>query len=189
MDLLGALGSLLGGGAAGGLIGLAGTWLKAREERETKRLDHAHELSMRELSMKEMEREADLRLRQTEAEVAGELAVAQEVAAGQAQVASYGNDRATYSSGWKGLLSGWVGALAAFMMALVDFARGMIRPMLTVYLIAILSTVALYLYKLTAAQSIPADRAWELLSMVVTDIAFLASTAVTWWFGSRPNKR
>lgn len=195
MEFLTAISSLIGGGAAGGLIGLAGTWLRGREERETKRLDHAHAQAMRGLDLKELEREAELKLRQTDAEIAGakakatgELAIAQEVAAGQAQTASYDADRATYSSGWADKLKGAWGGAAAFMLASVDAMRGAVRPLLTVYLIGVLTLIAVYLYRLGAVQSVDAAVAWPLLARVVDDFAFLAATATTWWFGSRPNR-
>ena len=195
MEILATLGSLLTGGAAGGLIGLLGTWLRGREEREAKRIDHAHQLEMRRIDLEEMSREADLHLRQTQAEIdgqkakaAGELAIAQEVAAGQAQVASYAADRATYSAGWAGKLKGAWGGVIAFLLALVDVARGLIRPILTVYLVMVLTAISLHLYRLSVIQTVQSEQAWALLAQVVGDIAFLTSTAVTWWFGSRPNQ-
>lgn len=176
--MLDAVLNLFGGGVLGGLVGLAGTWLKAREERAKLELQHQHQKDMRELDLREMEREAELRLKQTETEFAGKQAIAEteaeaatEVAASEVQAASYRHDKAAYGGGW------------------VDSLRGAMRPVITVYLLAVLSLVAWKLYGLEGMGGADATAQWLLFSDVVRDIVFLAVVAVTWWFGSRPNSR
>lgn len=176
--MLDAVLNLFGGGVLGGLIGLAGAWLKAREERAKMELEQQHQKDMRQLDLQEMQAEADLKLRQTETEFAGKQAIAEteaeaamDVAASQALTASYKHDKATYG------------------IRFVDAIRGLMRPVITIYLLGILSLIAWQLYGIEAIASIDAQTAWKLFSDVVRDATFLAVTAVTWWFGSRPNSR
>lgn len=170
--------NLFGGGVLGGIVGLFGTWLKAREEREKLKVEHEHRKAMRQLDLQEMQAEADLKLRQTETEYAGKQVIAEteanaamDVAASKALTASYRHDKASYG------------------IRFVDATRGLMRPIITVYLLAIMSLIAWKLYGIEAIAGIDANTAWKLFADVVRDATFLAVTAVTWWFGSRPNQR
>jgi hypothetical protein len=173
--LLAALGSAVSGGLLGGLVGLAGNWLKASEERKLIAVKQAHELAMREATRAEMELEATLALRRTEAEYAGLQSIAQteaeaarEVSANSLVSASYRHDRASYGGGW------------------VDTARGIMRPFITLFLLLVMTTIAWHLYRMEAIAAIAPADAWHLFAVVVQDATFLAVTATTWWFGSRP---
>lgn len=173
--ILAAIGGLASGGLLGGAVGLFGTWLKGREEREMFKLKNAHDLAMREASRAEMELEHTLRLRQTEEEFAGKMAIAEteanaamEVAASQALIASYGHDATRYGGG------------------LVDAVRGLMRPAITLYLLAVMSVIAWNLYQMNAIEQVQPSEAWRLFALVVQDAVFLCVTAVTWWFGTRP---
>lgn len=187
----------IGSGVLGGVVGLVGTWLKSREEREQKKLDHQHALEMRTLDLKEMTHEAELALRQTKTELAGKQAIAQteadaarDVAAADTQQASYRHDRITYAKGVLGALAGGLGNFMRALLVFVDVIRGLMRPTITLYLLIVESAIAWMLYKvLSTLGGIPASQVAELLVMVVSGVIFLTTTAVTWWFGTRPNSR
>lgn len=87
-------------------------------------------------------------------------------------------------------MSGWWADLWRGLLVAVDVARGLMRPGITAFLLVIETLVAWHLYQLVhALGGVPADQAWPLLEQVILSVTFLASTAVTWWFGSRPNQR
>lgn len=183
--------------AGGGLIGLVGTALKQWQERKEREADRAHQIAMRQVDLAEMEKEAQLRLRQTETEIAGrrevaniEAQAARDVAAAATQQASFAHDKATYTGGAvMRLLRGFWGGLAAFMLVLVDVARGMIRPATTVYLLGALSLIAWQLHTLVQALGgLTPEMAWPLYTRVVDAIVFMGMTALTWWYGASPNR-
>lgn len=169
------LSDIASGGLLGGAVGILGTWLKGREERELLKIKQGHELAMREASRAEMELEATLSLKQTEAEFAGKQAIAQteadaakEVAAASLMSASYQQDRASYG------------------IKAVDAIRGLMRPLITLYLLGVMTAIAWHLYNLDVIAAVSPGEAWSLFSVVARDATFLAVTAVTWWFGTRP---
>lgn len=169
---------LFGSATGGGLFGIVGSWLKGREERRKMELEFDHEQTMRRLTQEEMRLEADLAIQQTEAEFAGKQAVAEteaeaakDVAASELMAASYQHDKATYGGG------------------LIDSIRGAMRPMITTYLLIVISMIAWKLFAIDDVFAAAPGDARALLGQVVQDMVFLAVTAVTWWFGTRPNSR
>lgn len=188
--------------AGGGLVGLIGTAIKQYQERKEREADRQFQLQMRDKDLAEMKEEAALRLKQTETEIAGQKSIAQteadaarDVANAATQRASYEHDEAKYATGsWIGnVLRGFWGGLAAFMMVFVDFARGMIRPTTTIYLLAIESYIAWLLYQLLQALGglglLTPDQVFSLFREVVLSIVFLSATALTWWYGASPNRQ
>ncbi len=187
---------ILGSAAGGGFIGLIGTAIKGFQEYKDRQAQRQHELDMRRIDQEDMRIEADLAIQQTEAEFAGkanlaniEGAIARDVAASELQATSYENDKATYSTGATGTLTGSISNLIRGLLVLVDVVRGMMRPGITIYLIVIESLICYQLYQLLLKfEVLPADEALKLFIVVVNSVVFLTSTAVTWWFGSRPNR-
>ena len=156
---------------SGGILGLIGTgvhaFVRVKEIREKNR----HELEMRRLDLEEIEREAELRMRETEIQLAGqerlatiEADAARDVADVEALKAAYQADRATYG------------------IRFVDAIRGLMRPTITVYTLVLMTWIGWLLYK-SQGETIP--QAAALWSDIVNAIIMLTTTAVTWWFGSR----
>lgn len=169
---------LLGSATGGGLFGIVGTWLKGREERAKMKLEFDHEQAMAAQRQEELRLEADLALQQTEAEFAGKQAIAEteaeasmDVAASQLRAASYKHDRATYGGG------------------IIDGVRGAMRPLITVYLLIVVTVIAFQMLGIDDLFATAPDEARAVVKQVVQDVVFLAVTAVTWWFGTRPNSR
>jgi hypothetical protein len=76
------------------------------------------------------------------------------------------------------------------LLVLVDVTRGMMRPGITIYLLVVESAICYYLYQLVLKFNLlPAEQALPLFITVVDSLVFLTATAVTWWFGSRPNQQ
>jgi len=79
--------------------------------------------------------------------------------------ASYENDKATYQGA-----------------GMVDTIRGLVRPTLTAFLVAVAAIIALWAFKRVSLDSVTVD---EIAKFSVEICLNLASMAVTWWFGSR----
>lgn len=188
---------ILGSAAGGSLIGMVGTAIKGFQEYKDRQAQRQHDLEIRRLDQEDMRLEADLAIKQTEAEFAGkanlaniEGAIALDVAAAELQEKSYDNDKSTYSKQVMGKLSGFIGNLMRGLLVFVDVTRGLMRPGITVYLMVIESIICYQLYQLLLEFDVlPAEEAMKLFIVVVNSVVFLTATAVTWWFGSRPNQQ
>ena len=188
---------VLGSAAGGSFIGMIGTAIKGFQEYKDRQTERRHELEMRRLDQEDMRLEAELAIKQTEAEYAGkahlatvEGAIALDIAAAELQGKSYDNDQATYSKGVVNTLTGYFGNLMRALLVFVDVARGLMRPGITVYLIVIESLICYQLYQLLLKfNAPPAEETMKLFIVVVNSVVFLTATAVTWWFGSRPNQQ
>jgi hypothetical protein len=166
--------SLLSSGL-GGIVGLVGSWLTKREERLSQEARFKHEVQMAEIRKEEARFEAEHELAMAEkqierASVEGDIAITKEEVSAfkeslKEQTLKYG---------------GWVDAL-----------RGLMRPVITVYLLIIASIIAFKLNNLTGGlETLADDQQTKMLSIyeeVINQVLFLTATAVTWWFGSRPS--
>lgn len=191
--LVGALGSAASGGMLGFLGSIAKGWLESREREAERR----HQLAMRQMDLQEMEKEAELQLRQTEAELAGKARIAtieadaaRDVADAELQAASYRNDAASYSTGVLATLSGAWGAIARLLLVLVDVVRGFMRPAITVYLLGLASLMTWQLHRLVqSVGTATPEQAWPLYQAAVEMVIFLTVACVAWWFGTRPTTK
>ncbi len=163
------------GAAGGGVTGLIGTgihaWLRRGEEKRAQE----HTLAMREMDLKEMEREAELALRRVETEATRHLQeaqqerlAAQDIAAAQMRTSSYQQDEARYGGG------------------MVDVIRGLMRPGITVCLLLMSLAVGWMVWHLVGGlESLPAAMLLEILRKLIDALIYLTTTAVVWWFGGR----
>jgi len=184
----------------GGIVGLIGSlaqkyfaYQTAKLELQKQKNNHEHEREMMSQERMFMEAEAKARIQIIEEETRGAIQAAKYELAGEeldAQKASYAHDSATYSKDTDSTL-----------MRIVDFFRGLIRPLLTLYLCAVSTYITyksyvMYNQTMTLIKDnlsrftgdgalVMAKANFELLEMIITALLFLASTAVTWWFGSR----
>lgn len=146
----------------GGLTGLVGgiaqkvfDYKAKKLEREMQAKNHEHEIAMRRVDAEIMQQEWASRTRV--AEIEGEAKVGAEDA--KAFAASYQLEPKKYGIKW------------------LDALRGSVRPLLTLYLCAV---VTIMYYRTDGAQIDP--------QTVVDTILYLTTTAVTWWYGSRGQK-
>ena len=80
--------------------------------------------------------------------------------------------------------------LARWAMGLVDMVRGLMRPAITTYTLALLTLVMLWvreLYLRAGLQMTP-TQVHELAMQCVGTVVYLATTTVVWWFGVRPGQ-
>ena len=175
------IGTILGAAASGGITGLVGTIVQGFAAGRARANERKHELATRKLDQAEMRLEHQLALEAAKLKIDGQIRVAkteQETAVisadAKTQVASYKHDQARYGGGR------------------VDAIRGLMRPLITAYTLLLLSLIAWLLYGLStelgnAALNITLVMA--LLEQVVGCIIYLTTTSVTWWFGSRPQRK
>lgn len=183
MDIITLLGAI-GSAAGGGVFGLLGTGIKHWFDHQAEQAKRQFELAMRKMDREEMQLEHELQMQTIEKQTERDIAIAhQDRLSLEAQVAgeveqaelamrreSYANDKATYGGGF------------------VDAIRGLMRPVLTLYFALLMALITYQLMQITGNQ-VGAANADYLLKQVINTCIFLATTSVTWWFGSRPVKR
>lgn len=165
-------------GPAGGVVGFLGglfakfiEWKKEKEladrEIEALKLKQSHELAMQEQERLTMELEAK-----------SAAAIAQITAWKETETAAYGalaaaheSDRRSYAG--EGT-SGW--------FVLVDVARGLVRPLVTLYSVVALTALAVWLYE-PAFMDVETRRAT--FAALINATVFIATSAVGYWFGTR----
>ena len=168
--------ALLGSGGLGGILGIVGNIIKGRGELKARKMEFAQELSIRKLDMDEFRLEAELKNQQISLENDGHLALAnveadraRDVMDGELRKASYDADSANYGGGF------------------VDVIRGLMRPFITVYMMALMSYIGYQVYSVTG--SVEPVKALELYETIINSVVFLTTTCVTWYFGARPTVR
>ncbi len=175
IDIIGLLSSAAGGGA----LGVLGNFLKSKSEIKIKQLDHEHEKEIKTIDIRAAESDARIKLQLQSLKNSGDIAAA-ELAAARDQIAadsaivksSHDMDAAKYGGGF------------------VDFARGIMRPFITIYLLVIMSYIGYELNLLVGGMdSMGAENLFTIYRDLINSIVFLATTAVTWWFGSRPTNK
>jgi len=185
--------SAAGGTIVGGVVNAVKDW----QEMKDRQAQREHEKEMRKLDQEELRLENELAIKKTEAEFTGkanlatiEAQAAAEIAASQLQQAAYQHDKTSYSDlALKGL-NGLLGSIASFLLVCVDVVRGMIRPMLTFYLVVVSTLIAWHLFQLLNGMNfLTAAEAFNLFDEVIKSLTFLTACAVTFWFGSRPHSK
>jgi len=158
-------------GGFGVIAGLVGSWATKREERKTLELNINHELAMAEIEAKRDAQDqahslalADkgMELAQLEGEIAVDTAEMDNVGETiRAQGKSSGN-------------------------AIVDGILRFVRPLITGYLLVIVTVIGFKLHTLLGGfESLPINDVFELYKHIIYQTVFLTVTAVAWWFGSR----
>ena len=147
----------------GGATGLVGTVLSGvlglfKESGERK-----HEIALREL---------DIELAKAEANAAERVA-AVEAESAEAQ-AEWGALEASYREASSRMSRAHEGGA----MKVVDVVRGLIRPLLTVALVAAVIVIFFYV-------GVPELDAEKMGARIIETVLYLATAAVLWWFGQR----
>lgn len=153
-----ALLEILSSSAVGTALGGLFSWLTRMEERKAQAVKNAHEISMLSMQM------------QADAEKAK---AAVELAKTQGELAAFTESQKT--------------GLVHTGIRLVDAVVGMMRPALTVMLFLMTCWLASKIYRrVDGIEGIPTSDAVDIWRHLVYELVFLTSTAVAWWFGSRP---
>ena len=184
--MVGTILGFFGSAAAGGITGLIGALGSKIADYFTYKQKCAFDLAMRDKDMAIAKIEADKDVtiaRDTNATNLGlgEIELSEK---------SHDDDKATYAT--HDLVEHaptWAAGLATAFFAFVDFIRGMTRPGLTLYLVVLTTIIYENMDTVIKAAGVtafsPGD-ALKIVVMIVDAVLYLTSTAVTWWFGSRP---
>lgn len=70
----------------------------------------------------------------------------------------------------------------------LDFVRGLVRPVLTIYLCVLTTFIYIKAARLLNGDVILPGMALDLTTQIIQTILYLTTTAVCFWFGSRGNK-
>jgi len=179
----------------GGLTGLLGNAFTTYFTYKQKSLEYKHKEKMIELEMKAMLAEAEANIKITQAQIEGEVEIADSAAFFES--IKQGN-KDQFSDKWVADLLSVQGKgrylavpcaiLVAFLFGIVDFFKGIMRPALTAYLVG-LTTWATFLAKdvldKASVQGLTAVQALALFDNIITLVIFLTTSCVTWWFGDR----
>ena len=176
MSILEGLAGIAAGGASGvlgGVIALVGTQLTKRDERKTLELKLSQEIKIAEIEAKEAENEfkraqllAEIEIDrlETEADIASDVEASKSFRESlKVQTISTGN-------------------------AIVDAVRGLMRPMITAYMLLIMTYIAYQISRVAGGfEILPMSTILDLYEHIINQVMFLTVTCVTWWFGSRPS--
>jgi len=174
--MLEIIGAIFGGGATGllgSIINSVGDYFKMKAQNK-----HEEFMAKIETRHLEMEIKRDVTIAKQEA------TARMEVADAETQAASYEGDKRAYLPAEAVKSNTGI----AWLMALVDFFRGLVRPVLTVYLSVVVYLIYMQTKEITDATvggAMTPDQAYELMKTITLGLLYLTFTAVGWWFGSR----
>ena len=199
--MLALLGSIMASVFSGGATGLLGVifqryfdYKNKQQDIEVVRLNLANAIELKKIEIEQTAREWEGRAEVAKVQGDATVAAAMEARAGveaqaDAQVleVSYGNDEARYLT--EAVIKGkskWL----KFTMSAVDTIRGLVRPLLTVYLVAVAHWMYNDMHALLEARgaALTAEQVQTLAMQIIGTLLYLATTAVVWWFGTRPPK-
>lgn len=170
-----AIAGIFSSSGLGAIVGLFGSWLTKREERRNLELKYDFDIKM-----------AEIRKSEAEMEFNHELAVADK----QIERAKTEGEILINKAELDAFAEGLKEQQMNYNIKFVDAIRGLMRPVITVYLLVIATFIT---YKINAyVGGMDSLDAAELLTMykeTIAQIMFLVTTAVAWWFGSRPSSK
>jgi len=170
-----ALLSILTSTGAGGIIGVVGSWLTKREERKNIQLQLERDVKLAEIRKDEAKIEADHELALADKQIE-RAQVEGSVAIDQAKIEAFTDDLKEQSKNYG--------------IKVVDGIRGLMRPLITIYLLVIATLLTLKINQLVGGlDSLEMSELKGIYDNVINQMLFLTATAVTWWFGSRPSSQ
>jgi hypothetical protein len=179
----------------GGITGLLGNVLTSFFKYKNAKMEFDHKEKMVKLETEAMLEEAKAQISIAKARIEGEVELA-EVEAYKEGIESgkekfFGQqwiDRMLQSTGWSSYILQPIAALLAICFAFIDLLRGLMRPVLTVYLTG-LTTYITYLawtiLEMKGMQALSVADAVGIFNDVISTVIYLTVSAITWWFGDR----
>jgi hypothetical protein len=180
--MLEILGTVVGSIFSGGATGIIGVVAQRFADYKNKQLDmhleaqrQVNAIALREADAKIMAQEWAARTQVAQIETTGRT----DVADAQAFAASYQLEPQRYAN----VATVTVGQ--NWIMVLLDAFRGAVRPMLTVYLCALVTVIYFLARDKVKAEDLDADQALDLLKLLIGTILYVWTTVTLWWFGTR----
>lgn len=170
---------------SGGMTGILGVIVQRIADYQNKKLDlqlitikNDHEIQLKEVDAEIMREEWAQRTRIAEIEEKGQEAVSDS----EAFEASF-NEPQRYSVPSKhNTAQNW-------LMVLLDTIRGLVRPVLTVYLCILTTLIYLHSRSLLNGVTMTTEQAISNINLVVGTVLYLTTTCVLWWFGTRNKQK
>ena len=174
------------GGVATGLIG---NLLTSVTGYFTQRQKNKHDVAMHQYALEERKQEAALEIQVDKNHTDGELAIAEtqgfNALLKEANKASLDSGilKKLFENPWTMLF----GVLIAFLLGLVDVVKAVIRPALTIYLVALTTYLTQTSIDIISIHDelLSTAEAKAIFMMVLEIILYLTISIVTWWFGDR----
>lgn len=193
-----ALVGILSTVASGGATGLLGVLMKLffdykgkQQDLELVRVNNEHARLLAQMDVDKANRAAAATEKVAEEQAAAQVRSAEmdaqardDEAAAKAYVASVEADRATYLDPKMQARS----RFARIMMTIVDATRGLIRPVLTLYLVILATFMFSWATDIAnrSGTGITPAAAGDLVKTIISTLLYLTTTCVVWWFGVRP---
>lgn len=177
------LDTILSAGATGLLGNLISTVFTFFNQKEKNK----HDVVLRELDIKSMEMEAKMNIQITDAQVQGDIALA-EMESFNESIKQNAIDQLSDNVLEKLFQSKWTtpfGIMLAMLFGFVDFLKAFIRPGVTLYMT--IATTWVYFQALAIIQQdgFNYDTSLELFYQITDTILYVFVTVVLWWFGER----
>jgi hypothetical protein len=194
--------SLLSVAFSGGATGLIGVLFQRffdfkakQQDLELVKINNEHARLLAQMDVDKANRAAQASEKVAESQAEAQMRSAEldaqakaDEAAARVYIASVDADRATYLDSKAQSRS----KFARIMMTIVDSVRGLIRPVLTIYLVVI-ATVMFYWARDLASPGgnsiVDAGKASEIVKSIIDTLLYLTTTCVVWWFGVRPSAK
>jgi hypothetical protein len=183
-------GSILTGVLSGGATGLLGVVIQqwGDQKKRVHDLDVLKQQHAQTIELKRLEGDQAEKMAQMSADSAERLAEIQAAARADESAsadykASMDNDGTRYlPAGAK------LNPFVIVMLGIVDFMRGIIRPGITIYCMALLTLLLIWVNDMwqRSLLNLTPDDAKKLAMEVITTTTYLTVTSVIWWFGRRP---
>lgn len=169
--------SIISGGATG-LLGVViqrvADFFNKKQDMMLNKDRMLHEVELRKLDIKILEKEWDMRLERARIEADAKLDLA------ETQVfASSFNEDPVYIKDQK------LNRQQKWLMVALEVLRGSIRPMLTIYLCILTTLIYVHLNKTLGGLALEADQAMKLVQQLIATVLYLLTTCVLWYFGTR----
>lgn len=163
---------------SGGVTGLLGAGIQRFADYKTKKLEGEIELAKRKIDLELTHAEAAARVKVAEVEGAAKV----EVADAEAFAASYVEPKIYSEGSQKNSAQVW-------LLLILDLIRGLVRPILTAYLVVLVTLVYLKAARLLNHDILLPTMAYDLVHTIVQTILYLGTTCVLWYFGVRNTQK
>jgi len=189
--------TILGGvtGLIGNVVGGIFKYKQAKLEKDMLAMRNVHEVAMvrAETEAMIMESKANIAITRAQVEGAVELEDAKAYISSQKE-----GNKQLFSSKWIDrllaedlgrwkLITTPIAALIAFLFGITDFLRGILRPILTVYLCGVTTWVTWKAWEIMQMDGVTMNlvNATEIFTDTTSIVTYLTVSCVTWWFGDR----
>lgn len=181
----------------GGVTGLLGNGITSWFKYKNAKMEYTHKEKMVDLETQAMIKESEMQIDITKSRIEGEIELADAAAFDTSQ--KIGSQKlfhekwidmimeAGRTEKWYSFVFKVSGTMISASFAFVDWLNAMMRPTLTIYLVASSSYITLLAWKImkTYGVEITSTEAVAIFNQVSSTMIFLSVSCVTWWFGDR----